>query len=233
MTLTKKSVYLSAHGAMFSKCLMVRWISLLGILAMLTGCATSTLSPSEAQDYASLNPSEFLAKRFNDLQSKQLDGHVVFVAYYTEMNDRQLYRPALEVSRYCQAQGGTPVLTRIYEGDPLSRVFRNPVLDAVIAKKVAESLNYSPQMKYYAISAAIDDALLANRRYDRTGAQKRFREANQNGMFGEFTCFASADRSAKKWIMLITPIGFMPHDPNSSLSSHKLVLDIVPINLLQ
>ena len=233
MDLTEKSVVFRWFGIAFSKHPMIKWVGMLGVFLMLTGCATSTLSPSEAQEYASLNPSEFLAKRFNDLQSKQLDGHIVFMARYTETNDRQLYRPALEVIRYCKAQGGTPLLTLAYVGDPLSRVFRSPILDARVAKKVAESMRFSPEMQYVSISAAIDDALLANRRYGQVGAQRRFREANESGMFGEFTCFTSEDKSEKKWMISITPIGFMPHEPNNALSTHKLILDIVPTNQLK
>lgn len=208
-------------------------LCLCGLLSCLSGCATSTLSASDAQKYASLSPAGFLAQRFNDEQTKKISGHILYTAYYNGVNYRQLFRPTSELILYCQSQGGVPLQTQAYKGDPLLHVFRNPMLEGIEVIAIGRSHNSSQSVIDRATALVVQDALDTNRRYDQAGAQKGFREANDKKMFGVMTCFAEADQREKKWSVSVTPVGFIPKKPGEDLSNHKLVLDIYPLEVSQ
>ena len=107
------------------------------MLLVVSGCATSTLSSTEAAQYANLSVDEFLRTRFNDRQSLEVGGTFRYLAYFNDANFRQLERPTVELWNFCRAGGGKLVRTEAHTGDPVGSYYTSPIAAAMMGRAAA------------------------------------------------------------------------------------------------
>jgi hypothetical protein len=203
----------------------------------LFGCAATgkALSPEEAQDMSRLPIRVFLKERFVEAvyslpttdTSKFVmnDGSVLMEALYTQENMAQLDRPAIELARYCEAQGGT--------------IARKAIDRAAERAAVAEKLAEADEQRFCEEQAAQGTTTVAacrfavaRSRHTRDVALPRQTAAEaQQGVaahdFGEFSCSHPGTDGDPAWVVTIEAIDYEPGE-SGTLKANSLTLLISP-----
>ena len=189
-------------------------------LLFLTGCATSALTVEDAKQYASLDLNEFLAKRFNDKQSRKVGNAIRYEAYFNDVNFVQLERPTTELVNFCKAQGGTAERTEAYSGDLFQR-YRTSATHAFLeGSAYARSRGLSREQAARVGEELADQAQQRNKMVD---ARAR---GYKTDWYGEWSCRGAA----KPWRVNIVPVALTPHVLGSAWSENvdMMVIEITP-----
>lgn len=205
---------------------VARTASVAAASILLSACATSTLTPQDATQYAGMTLPQFLNARFMDRQSKHDGDSIYYTAYFNDINYRQLTRPREEIARFCRAQRGEPIRTQAYVGNPVARFFPDPTIEAIRTFSYAARKGYSQDVSSGAAANAFADAANLSGRYEAADAMRAFRAAAEQVTYGLFECRTPATSNAPAWRVSITPIVYLPKDPNNDLTNHKLIIAI-------
>lgn len=198
------------------------------ILFALSGCATSNITAVEAKQFASLSLVDFLKVRFQDRQSFAVKNTVRYLAYFNDVNFRQLERPTFELWAYCDAGNGKMDNLKPFAGDPVGRFFSTPIEAAIQGSLYAQSVGRSG----LALGTAAHAVLLneqINAYYGAADARKAYSTMRDKGVYGIWECtYEGTDR--KPWRASVLPIGYAPpSDPGNLLTNHRMVLEITPL----
>lgn len=189
-------------------------------LLFLTGCATSALTIEDAKQYASLDLNEFLAKRFNDKQSRKVGNTIRYQAYFNDVNFVQLERPTTEIVNFCNAQGGTAERTETYSGDLFQRYRTSATRAFLEGSAYARSRGLSRDQ-----AAAVGEELA-----DQAQQHNKMVDARARGYktdwYGEWSCRGAA----RPWRVIIVPVGLTPHVLGNVGSGNvdMMVIEITP-----
>lgn len=95
-------------------------VILLGFVSSACAATGQALSQERTNELANLSIQEFLKQRFVDAvlpfgreKHVESDGSVTLDAQYTDVNTAQLYRPGIELRRFCRAQQGQWTVERV------------------------------------------------------------------------------------------------------------------------
>jgi hypothetical protein len=203
----------------------------------LLGCAATgkALSPEAAREMSHLPIRAFLKERFVEAvhnlpgadTSKFVmkDGSVLMEALYTDVNMMQLDRPAIELERYCRAQGGT--ITR-------KTIDRASERSAVAAKLVqADEQRFCEEQAALGTTTVPDCRFAMARAHHMEGvapARQTAAEAQQDIAphdFGQFSCSHPHPLKHPDWVVVIEAIDY-ERGESGTLKSNSLMLLISP-----
>ncbi len=163
---------------------------------------------------------------------------VIFVAAYTEMNNRQLARPRVEIENYCRAAGGAFKALYLEKGNFVASAFQNPhtafndamrrnydgsLTMSVGFASVTHSMN---SMKPLIAQAEAEQVATTNHALDRRGAEQGYLAAANSGAFGTFACIAANGNML--WKTTVLPFSYSYRDPQNQLTSHQLKIIMIP-----
>lgn len=195
------------------------------MLLVVSGCATSTLSSTEAAQYANLSVDEFLRTRFNDRQSLEVGGTFRYLAYFNDANFRQLERPTVELWNFCRAGGGKLVRTEAHTGDPVGSYYTSPIAAAMMGRAAAARAGRPDLAADTAVQAVlINDQVNASQ--GAAEARKAFAAVRDKGAYGTWECeYAEGKRSA--WRASVLPIAYSPpRDAGNELTNHRMIIEV-------
>lgn len=193
---------------------------------VLASCATPTLTLEETKAYAGQTVEQFVAARFGSGKLPNEEGGFVYTAYFTEANPRQLYRPTQEMINFCRIQGGSPIRTHKYEGDPVAMTFLELNLEAFAAYSRTLQQTGSPSAALHAGANTARAAQRITRYVEGNSAMKAFKFANDGGLYGRFECRTDKAKPDKMWAASIAPLGFISKQAGNDISAHKLVIEL-------
>lgn len=206
----------------------VKSLILLGAVAHLTGCATSTLSSQEAKAFKSMSLGEFLEHRFNDGREAQFHGNTVrYSAFFNSANNVQLSRPTTELSNFCSAGGGQFTAIIRYTGDPVGKFFLNPTSEALSGAAYAVAIG-RPELAYTVASMVYNEAMRVNALFNSEATKAAYNNAAASGIYGTFSC-GYKDKKQNDWRVNVLPVGFKPRDPSNHLIVSELIIEIAPL----
>lgn len=198
------------------------------LIAQLAGCATSTLTPSEAKPLANLSLVDFLNTRFQDRQSVVVKNTIRYLAYFNDVNYRQLERPTTELSNFCRAGGGTMSRSKAFLGNPVGDFFYTPSQNAL--KKYQQLvMTARPNVE---TDAALQSILLHYQRNVILGAadaKKAYSEVLEKGTFGTWVCTYQKPPHVSWQVDVIPIIYAPPSDPGNLLTNHRMILEVTPL----
>lgn len=197
----------------------------------LAGCATSTLTQTQAAQYASMGLPEFLSARFNNSKPLSANGSVIYEAYFNHLNYRQLERPTTELQYFCQAGGGVAKRIAAYNGNPLGKSF-------AALRQVVQYQEMPVAVKLYGSGNDLGSAWARNdfmagkmmKAASDTGldvANKGWNEVKDKGLYGIWKCQYSDNRP--QWAAAVIPQRFIPSpDAKDPLFSPEILIEIAP-----
>lgn len=196
------------------------------MLLVVSGCATSTLSSTEAAQYANLSVDEFLRTRFNDRQSVEVGGTFRYLAYFNDANFRQLERPTVELWNFCRAGGGKLTRTLAHTGDPVGSYYTSPIAAAIMGRAAASRAGRPDLAADTAAQAVLINEQI-NASQGAAEARKAFAAVRDKGAYGIWECeYAEGKRPA--WRASILPIAYSPpRDPGNDLTNHRMIIEVV------
>lgn len=195
------------------------------MLSLMAGCATSTLSSTEASQYANLSVDEFLRTRFKDRQSLEVGGTIRYLAYFNDANFRQLERPTVELWNFCRAGGGKLTRTEAHTGDPVGSYYTSPIAAAMKGRAAAARAGRPDLAADTAVQAVlINDQVNAS--LGAAEARKVFAVVREKGAYGTWEC-EYADASRPAWRASILPIAYAPpREPGNDLTNHRMIIEV-------
>lgn len=200
----------------------------------LFGCAATgkALSPEAAQEMAHLPIRAFLKERFVDAvhtlpttdtsQFVMKDGSVRLEVMYTDVNMAQLDRPAIELERYCRAQGGK--ITR--------RAIDRAAERAAVQREQVENRDriFCDEEAARGTATVADCRAALARSHHLDGPRETAAEAQEAIAphdFGRFSCTHPSGDKHPDWVVLIEAIDYEQGE-SGTLKANSLTLLISP-----
>lgn len=150
------------------------------------------------------------------------DGSVVLHGFYTDANQDQVLRPAIELRRFCQAQEGQ------FSAEIESR---NMVKDAYAQRDATDAewcAQQTPAIPFADCATAVGvHHEQTDRENDRMGSDHGYQLAAKKGAFGKFSCAQNEKSKHESWAVVIKAVGLAPRQ-KGSLIGHDLTLVISP-----
>jgi len=194
-------------------------------------------SPARRAEIESRN-----AEREFDLRTTGLmpDGKSVVVkAHYSDMNVRQLLRPVVELTEFCEATNGVfgslhredeNFVSAYFESpeeaflDSMRRNYVGSVSYPIFGVVITQSLN---DLKVLVSEIAAEQTSLRNQFLDRRGAEKGYMDAASAGAFGTFACVSKDEKLL--WGASVLPFSYRPGSPTNQFVTHRLKIIVTPI----
>ena len=150
-----------------------------------------------------------------------------YLAYFNDVNFRQLERPTAELWNFCQAGTGKMKRIQAHGGNPVGKFYTTPVQAAWLGSLYASAAG-RPDL---AADTAARTVLLndqVNAYYGAEDAKKAYAAVRDKGTFGTWECkYEQSER--KSWRVDVLPIAYAPpSDPGNLLTNHRMIIEVTP-----
>lgn len=192
---------------------------------------TSALEPisSEAsrEKQAKIKQKEDYEKRTTGLME---DGKtVIFEAAFTEMNDKQLYRPKTEIQNYCITEGGE--LQTLYKNNNNFVVMALKSPQSIYQEFMSSNVSVFPGdinsgLNIYSrsmVAAAATEQYEYNIKHYNSGDARAYGQAADRGEFGTFQC-VNISTKQPMWNVIISPFTYTPTGKDYSATLKIIML---------